>query len=80
MIFGCPLPDEFHGANIGQRAVFNAFELILMSAAKKHPQSLYDAICDAHEQQSDNTKLVDYLFMYLRTTFAHITVHSQHSN
>ena len=41
MIFGCPLPDELDGASIGQRAVFNAFEMILMSAAEKHPESLY---------------------------------------
>jgi len=58
MIFGCPLPDELHGASIGQRAVSNAFEMILSSAAKKNPQSLYEAICDGHRRQGDNIKLV----------------------
>jgi hypothetical protein len=58
MLFGCPLPDELDGASIGQRAVFNAFEMILGSAAKMHPQSLYDAICNAHTQQGDDIKLV----------------------
>jgi len=80
MIFGCPPPDELGGASIGQHAVFNAFEMILMSAAKKHPYSLYGAICSTHQQQDDGTKLVECLFMYLRVMFAHITVHSQHSN
>jgi len=80
MIFGCPLPDELGGASIGQRAVFNAFEMILMSAAKKHPDSLYGAICDALKQQGGGTKLVECLFTYLRVMFAHVTVHSQHSN
>jgi hypothetical protein len=58
MLFGCPLPDELDGASIGQRAVAKAFEMILSSAAKKHPQSLYQAICDAHKQQGDDIKLV----------------------
>ena len=80
MLFGCPLPDELDGASIGQRAVFNVFEMILMSTAKKHPDSLYDAICDAHQQQGDDTKLVECPFTYLRVMFAHVTVHSQHSN
>ena len=80
MLFGCPLPDELDGASIGQRAVFNAFEMILSSAAKKHPYSLYIAICDAHKRQGDGTKLVERVFMYLRAMSAHVTVHSQHSN
>jgi len=46
MIFGCPLPDELDGASIGQRAVYNAFEMILSSAAKNHPWSLYEAMYD----------------------------------
>ena len=58
MLFGCPLPDELDGASIGQRAVFNAFEMILMSAGQKNRRSLYDAICVAHEHQGDDTKLV----------------------
>jgi len=80
MIFGCPLPDELDGASIGQRAVFNAFEMILNSAANRHRRSLYKAICDAHKQQGDDTKLVRHLSMYLHAMFAHVTVHSQHSN
>ena len=80
MIFGCPLPEELHGASIGQRAVFNAFEMILSSATKRHPTSLYKAICDAHKQQGDDTKLVRHLSMYLHAIFAHIIGHSQHSN
>jgi len=58
MIFGCPLPDELDGASIGQRAVYNAFEMILSSAAEKPPQYLYKAIFDGHEQQGDDIKLV----------------------
>jgi len=58
MIFGCPLPDELDGASIGQRVVYNAFEMILSSAAKQHPQSLYEAMCDGHKQQGDDIKLV----------------------
>jgi len=80
MLFGCPLPDELDGASIGQRAIFNAFETILMSAAEKHSNTLYTAICNALEQQGDDIKLVECLFTYLRVMFAHVTVHSQHSN
>ena len=58
MLFGCPLPDELGGVGIGQRAVVDAFEAILSSAAKKHPNSLYDAICDAHIQPDNDIKLV----------------------
>jgi len=58
MIFGCPLPDELDGASIGQGAVYNAFEMILSSAAEKHRSSLYKAMCDGHKQQGDDTKLV----------------------
>jgi len=58
VIFGCPLPDELDGASIGQRAVSKAFEMILRSAAERHSDSLYRAICDAHEQQGDDIKLV----------------------
>jgi len=75
MLFGCPLPDERDGASIGQRAVAEAFETILSSAASKHPQSLYKAICDAHTQPGGNdVKLVKYLFVYLHASFAHATV------
>jgi len=56
MLFGCPLPDELDGASIGQRAVYNAFEMILSSAAKMG--SVWTAMCDGHEQQGDDTKLV----------------------
>jgi hypothetical protein len=63
MIFGCPLPDELDGASIGQRTVLKAFEIILSSAAKKHPQSLYQAICDAHKQRGDEIKIVKYSFV-----------------
>ena len=80
MLFGCPLPDKLDGASIGQRAVFNAFEMILSSTAEKLPYSLYGAICDANEQQGDGTKLVGCLSMCLRAIFTHVTVHSQHSN
>jgi len=80
VIFGCPLPDELDGASIGQRAVSKAFEMILRSAAERHSDSLYRAICDAHEQQGDDIKLVKYLFMYLHAMFADVTFHSQHSN
>jgi len=58
MIFGCPLPDELDGASIGQRAVFDAFEMILSSAAERHPRLLYEAICDGLKQQGDDIKLV----------------------
>ena len=65
---------------MGQRAVVEAFRMILSSAANGHPRSLYRAICAAHGQQSDDTKLVKYLFMSLHAMFAHVTIHSQHSN
>ena len=65
MLFGCPLPDELDSASTGQRAVADAFETILSSAAAKHPQSLYQAICDAHKQQGNDVKLVKYLFTCL---------------
>jgi len=58
MIFGCPLPDELDGASIGQRAVYNAFEMILSSAVEKHPRCLYEAMCDGHKQQGNDIKLV----------------------
>jgi len=58
MIFGCPLPDELDGASVGQRAVFNAFEMILSSATKNHPLSLYREIYYGHKQQGDDIKLV----------------------
>jgi len=54
MIFGCPLPDELDGASIGQRAVYNAFEMILSSAAK----SFDSVICNGQKQQGDDIKLV----------------------
>ena len=63
MLFGCSLPDELDSASIGQRAVSKAFEAILGAAAKKHSQSLYEAICDAHKQQGEDIKLVKSLFM-----------------
>ena len=65
MLFGCPLPDELDGASTGQRAVANAFEMILSSAAVKHRQSLYEGICDAHKQQGNDVKEVRYLFTCL---------------
>ena len=74
MLFGCPLPDELDDSTIGQRAVSKAFEAILTSAAKKHPDSLYKAICDAHKQQGYDTKLVKYLIMYMHAIFTHVTV------
>jgi len=58
MLFGCSLPNYLDDASIGQRAVSKAFEAILSSAAKIHPNSLYKAICDAHKQQGDDIKLV----------------------
>jgi len=58
MIFGCPLPDELDGASIGQRAIYNAFEMILSSAAKKRLHVLYGAMCGGHKQQGDDIKLV----------------------
>jgi len=80
MLFGCPLPDELDGASIGQRAVFNAFEMILSSVAQKHPESLYRAICNALQQQDGGTKLVECLFLYLCAISTHVTPHSQPSN
>ena len=80
MLFGCPLPDELDGASIGQRAVAKAFETILSSAAAKHPQSLYQAICDAHKLQRNDVKLVKHLFMGPHVMLANLTVHRQHSN
>jgi hypothetical protein len=80
MLFGCPLPDDLGGASIGQCAVVKAFELILSSAAARYPKTLYRAICDAHQQQGDDIKLVKCLFMYLHAMSAHFTAHSQHSN
>ena len=74
MLFGCPLPDNFDGASIGQRAVLKAFEAILSTAANKHPRSLFEAICDAHEQQGDDIKLVKCLIVCLRAGFAHVTI------
>ena len=74
MLFGCPLPDDLDGASIGQRAVDKAFETILSSAAKMHPDSMYQAICDAHKQQGNAIKLVKYLIMSLHAVFAHVTV------
>ena len=58
MLFGFPLPDDLDGASMGRRAVSNAFETILSSAAKMHPDSLYEAICDACKQQGNDIKLV----------------------
>jgi len=58
MIFGCPLPDELDGASIGQRAIYNAFEMILSSTIKKYSWCLFEAMYNGHKQQGDNTKLV----------------------
>ena len=80
ILFGCPLPDEFDGASIGQRAVSEAFETILSSAAVKHDESLYEAMCHAHEHQGNDIKLVKHLIMYPQSMFADVTVHRQHSN
>jgi hypothetical protein len=80
MLFGCPLPEELDGASTGQRAVFNAFEVLLSSAAEKDPYFLYEALCDAYKKQGDGIKLVKYRFMCLHAMFAHLTIHSQHSN
>jgi hypothetical protein len=68
MLFGCPLPDDLDGASIGQRAVAEAFETILSSAAKRYPHSLYQAICDAHKQQGNDVKLVKYS-LYIGTQY-----------
>ena len=80
MLFGCPLPSDLDGASIGERAVLKAFEVILSSAANMHPKSLYGAMCDAHEQQGNDIKLVKCLLVCLGAMFAHVTVRSQHSN
>ena len=80
MLFGCPLPDELDGASIGQRAVAKAFETIFSSAVIEHPESLYLAISSACQQQGDDVKLVKYLITCPYAIFAHVTVHSQHSN
>jgi len=74
MLFGCPLPDDLDGASIGQSAVNKAFETILSSAAKMHPNSLYKVICDAHKQQGNDIKLVMYLIVCLHAKFAHVIV------
>ena len=74
MLFGCPLPDDLDGASIGQRAVVKAFEAILSAAANKHPRSLYQAICDAHNQQGNDIKLVKYLIVCLRAMVTHVTI------
>ena len=77
MLFGCPLPDDLDGASIGQRAVVKAFEMILSSAAKMHPKSLYQAICDAHKQPGDDIKQVRYVLLHaseLRAMFAHVNI------
>jgi len=74
MLFGCPLRDDFDNPNIGQRAVIKAFETILNSAAKIHPGSLYEAICDANKQQGNDIKLVKYLIVCLHARFAHVIV------
>jgi hypothetical protein len=58
MLFGCPLPNYLGGAGIGQRAVDKAFGTILSSAATRHRNDLYQAICNAHKQQGDDIKLV----------------------
>jgi len=74
MLLGCPLPDDLDDASIGQCAVNKAFETILSSAAKMHPNSLYEAICDAHKQMGNDIKLVSYLITWLHARFAHVIV------
>ena len=74
MLFGCPLPDNFDVNSIGQRAVLKAFEVILSAAATKHPRSLFQAICDAHQRQGIDIKRVKYLIVCLRAGFAHVTI------
>ena len=74
MLFGCPLPDDLTGASLGQHAAVKAFEMILSSAAKANPNTLYQAICVAHQQQANDIKLVKYLFICLHAMFSHITV------
>jgi len=80
MLFGVPLPDDLDGASIGQRAVSNAFETILSSAAKMHPDSLYQAICDAHKQQGNDIKLVSTRLCIYMWCSLMLLLHSQHSN
>ena len=80
MLFGCPLPDDLDSASVGQRAVLNAFEMILSSAANKHPQSLYRAICDAHKQQGDDIKRVKYIFCICMQCSLMSLLYSQHSS
>ena len=63
MLFGCPLPGELDDASIGQRAVDHAFKMILSSAAKMHPATLYYAIRHACKPQEIDIKLVCYLFV-----------------
>jgi len=74
VLFGCPLPDDLDDASVGQCAVNKAFETILSSAAKMHPKSLYQAICDAHKQQGNDVKLVKYLIVCLHARFAYVIV------
>ncbi len=80
MLFGCPLPDDLDGASIGQCAVAKAFEMILSSAAKMHPNTLYQAICDAHKQQGNDTKLVRCPSCVCVKCVLMSPLHSQHSN
>ena len=80
MLFGCPLPDDLDSASAGQRAVYNAFEMIWRSAAEKYPQSLYKAICDAHKQQGDDIKHVKYIFCICMQCSLMSLLHSQHSS
>ena len=80
MLFGCPLPDDLDGASIGQRAVAKAFEMILSSAAKMHPNTLYQAICEAHKQQGNDTKLVSAPSCIYMKCLLMSSLNSQHSN
>jgi len=81
MLFGCPLPDELDGASIGQRAVYNAFEVILSSAAENHAQSFSEAMCDGHKQQGDDIKLVSTcICTRIQCSLMSPFVHSRHSN
>ena len=80
MLFGCALPDDLGSASNGQRAVVKAFETILCSAAEKHPQSLYQAICDAHKRQGNDVKQVKYFVVFLCAMFLTSPLNSQHSN
>jgi len=80
MLFGCPLPNYLDNASIGQRAVSKAFETILSSAAKVHPNLLYQAICDAHKQQGNDIKLVKYLIVCCMQCSLMSLLYRQHSN